>query len=134
MKIVVAGATGVIGRRLVPLLVSAGHDVVGLSRHADRAAELDHIGARGVVCDVLDAPRVRKVLLDERPDSVIHELTSFPPASMPAKSTHNSPRTRLRVEGTRNLARAAHAPVCGALSHRVTRRSMSRATAGQDRN
>ena len=59
MKIFVAGATGVIGRRLVPLLVEDGHDVVGMSRSEERARNLEDYGARGVVADVFDSERLR---------------------------------------------------------------------------
>src|SRR5665647_1916069 len=78
MKIFVAGATGVIGRRLVPLLVESGHDVVGMSRSSARAGSLEEYGARGVVADVFDGERLRRLLADEKPEIVIHELTDIP--------------------------------------------------------
>lgn len=79
MKILLAGATGAIGRPLVPLLVEAGHEVVGLTRRPDRIAQIEAAGARGVVCDVSTE---RDALLDVahelQPDVVLDETTDLP--------------------------------------------------------
>ncbi|HEY5388166.1 MAG TPA: NAD(P)-dependent oxidoreductase [Thermoleophilia bacterium] len=110
MKIFVAGATGVIGRRLVPLLVEGGHDVVGMSRSAERAATLEDYGARGVVADVFDAERLRRLLADEKPEIVIHELTDIPDELEPGHTVEQfAANRRIRIEGTRNLVEAARA-------------------------
>ena len=110
MKIFVAGATGVIGRRLVPLLVEAGHDVVGMSRSAERAASLEDSGARGVVADVFDGDRLRRLLGDEEPEIVIHELTDVRRQLEPGHTIEQfAANRRIRIEGTRNLVEAARA-------------------------
>ena len=78
MKVLVAGASGAIGRHLIPQLVGAGHEVVAMTRHQDRADALSGLGARGVVVDALDREAVRGVVLDTEPEAVIDELTSLP--------------------------------------------------------
>jgi nucleoside-diphosphate-sugar epimerase len=78
MKVLVAGASGAIGRFLIPQLAAAGHDVVGLTRRADRADALGELGARGVVVDALDRDAVRRVVADAAPEVVIDQLTALP--------------------------------------------------------
>jgi nucleoside-diphosphate-sugar epimerase len=78
VKVLVAGASGAIGRYLIPQLVDAGHDVVGLTRRQDKADALAQLGARGVVVDALDREAVRHAVLDAAPEAVIDELTSLP--------------------------------------------------------
>jgi 2-alkyl-3-oxoalkanoate reductase len=78
MRVMVSGASGAIGRFLVPQLVEAGHEVVGLTRRRDRADALGALGARGVVVDALDREAVRQVVLDAAPEAVIDQLTSLP--------------------------------------------------------
>jgi nucleoside-diphosphate-sugar epimerase len=108
MKIFVAGATGTIGRRLVPLLVKAGHDVVGMSRSEERAAGLEEHGARGVVCDVFDRVRLLELVAAEQPEIVIHQLSAMPPKLGPRASTGQfAANVRVRTEGTHNLVDAA---------------------------
>lgn len=108
MRIVLAGATGVIGRRLVPLLVAEGHRVAGLTRSADRADLLRDLGAEPVVCDVYDAARLIDEVVAFSPDAVMHQLTDLPddPARIPEFGAANS---RIRREGTRHLLAAARA-------------------------
>ncbi|MFC5745902.1 NAD-dependent epimerase/dehydratase family protein [Actinomadura rugatobispora] len=100
MKILVAGATGVVGRRLVPLLVQAGHEVAGTTRRAGRARSIADQKARPIVLDVFDAEAVRAVVAAERPDAIVHQLTDLAAEDFDANS-------RLRVHGTRNLVEAA---------------------------
>jgi 2-alkyl-3-oxoalkanoate reductase len=108
VKIFVAGATGVIGRRLIPLLVEGGHDVVGMSRSPRRAHSLEDFGARGVVGDVFDGGRLRRHLAAENPDMVIHELTDIPRELGPGHAVEQfAANRRIRIEGTRNLVEAA---------------------------
>ena len=110
MKIFLAGAGGVIGRRLTPLLVKAGHDVTGTTRAADTAAAVAALGAAPVVVDVFDAEAVTRAVAAARPDAVIHQLTdlAFAPGT-PQYAEGLKRNARLRVEGTRNLAAAARA-------------------------
>jgi nucleoside-diphosphate-sugar epimerase len=110
VKIFVAGATGVVGRRLLPLLTSAGHDVVGMSRSADRAAGLERYGVRGVVGDVLDPGSLRDLLDDVRPEIVVHQVTDIPKALEPGKTEEQfAANVLVRTTGTRNLVQAARA-------------------------
>lgn len=77
MRVFIAGATGAVGSRLVPMLVTAGHEVVGTSRSTERLGEIEAAGARGVVMDGLDAASVRIAVLDARPDAIVHELSAL---------------------------------------------------------
>ena len=70
MRVMVAGATGAIGTRLVPLLVAAGHSVTGLTRSAAKTETLARAGAAAVVVDALDAATLRKAALDARPEVI----------------------------------------------------------------
>jgi nucleoside-diphosphate-sugar epimerase len=108
MKVFVAGATGVIGRRLVPMLVEAGHDVVGMTRSVEKAAQLREAGADSVVCDAFDADTLRGAVRAAAPEVVIHELTDLP-ASFDTRriSEQLAGNDRLRAEGTANLVSAA---------------------------
>ncbi len=101
-----AGATGVLGVRLVPLLVAAGHDVAGMTRTPAKAGTLRDLGAEPVVCDVFDAERLMRFVTSLQPDVVLHQLTDLPddPSELPARGPANS---RIRREGTRNLLAAA---------------------------
>ena len=81
MRILVAGATGAIGRRLVPRLVAAGHAVTGLTRSSAKVEALSGSGAAATVVDALDFAAVRAALLDARPEVVIHEMTAISNAS-----------------------------------------------------
>jgi 2-alkyl-3-oxoalkanoate reductase len=78
MRVMVSGASGAIGRFLIPQLVEAGHEVVGLTRRQDKADALGALGARGAVVDALDREAVRQVVLDAAPEAVIDQLTSLP--------------------------------------------------------
>jgi nucleoside-diphosphate-sugar epimerase len=110
MRVLVAGATGVIGRRLVPLLIADGHQVTGMVRSSQRIDALRAMGAEPVIADALDAEAVRTAVGDARPDAVIHELTSLPPRIDPRKLERDfALNDRLRSEGTRHLVAAAQA-------------------------
>lgn len=108
MRIFVAGATGVLGARLTPLLVSAGFQVAGLTRSAGKAAMLRDFGAEPVVCDVYDAPALEQAVREYAPDLVIHQLTDLPddPEDLPAGRAANA---RMRRDGTAHLLGAAAA-------------------------
>jgi 2-alkyl-3-oxoalkanoate reductase len=77
MRVFIAGATGAVGTRLVPLLVAAGHEVVGTSRSEARLGELERAGATGMVMDGLDAASVRRAVLNAHPDVIVHQLTAL---------------------------------------------------------
>jgi nucleoside-diphosphate-sugar epimerase len=103
-----AGASGAIGRRLVPLLVQGGRTVYGTTRRADRLDALRALGARPVQLDVLDAGAVQQALAAARPDAVIHQLTDLPPALDPLQMSDAVLRNaHLREVGTRHLVHAA---------------------------
>jgi nucleoside-diphosphate-sugar epimerase len=107
-SVIVAGAAGVIGRQLVPLLVDAGCRVFGTTRKLGRVGDLGAAGAEPVLLDVFDAPALETAFARIRPEILIHQLTDLPedlnPAAMPEALVRNA---RVRSEGTANLMRAA---------------------------
>jgi nucleoside-diphosphate-sugar epimerase len=112
VRIFLAGATGVIGVRLVRLLIAAGHEVAGMTRSPDKASLLEELGAEPVVCDVFEAEALVEAVTASRPGVVMHQLTDLPddPARVDETAAVNA---RIRREGTSNLlaaARAAGAP------------------------
>lgn len=109
MKILVAGATGVIGRRLVPLLVKAGHEVAGLTRSPAKARILQGMGAKPVIADALDPLALLSLLRRETPDVVVHELTSIKKVDLRHFDWSFAVTNRLRTEGTDYLLAAARA-------------------------
>jgi nucleoside-diphosphate-sugar epimerase len=110
VRIFLAGASGVIGRRLVPLLLAAGHAVTGTTRSGEKARELKVGGVDPVVVDVFDAAALRDAAVVARPDVVIHQLTDLPDVLDPKQMSDWLVRNaRLRVEGTANLVGAAQA-------------------------
>ena len=110
MKIFLAGAGGAIGRRLTPLLKGAGHDVVGMTRRADKAAALRALGAEAVIVDVFDAPALMRAVKAAAPQVIMHQLTDLPFAPGTPRYDEGLERNaRLRIEGTRNLVDAAKA-------------------------
>lgn len=110
MKVFLAGAGGAIGRRLTPLLVCNGHEVVGTTRSADKADAITALGAAPVVVDVFDADALARAVADAKPYAVIHQLTdlAFAPGT-PQYDEGLKRNARLRVEGTPNLVAAARA-------------------------
>src|SRR5215216_439724 len=83
MKIFVAGATGVLGRALVPQLVSRGHEVVGMTRSASKQDLVRSLGARPVVADALDPDAVARAVASAEPQVIVHQLTALSgPTSM----------------------------------------------------
>jgi len=107
-RILLAGATGVIGRRLIPLLRRAGHEVTGTTRSAAKIAALRDLGAEACVVDVFDAAALSQAVAAVRPEIVIHQLTDLPPGLDPSRMSDAIIRNaRIRDEGTRNLITAA---------------------------
>ena len=102
VRIYVAGASGVIGSRVVPLLLGAGHTVGAMTRSAEKANRLASIGAQPIVCDVFDRPALTSAVRAFSPDVLLHELTDLPDdlESLPEDSVLNA---RIRREGTGNL-------------------------------
>lgn len=108
MKIFLAGATGAIGRRLIPLLTAAGHFVSGTTRDADKVPALKRSGAQAVVLDVFNQRALHDAVTRVKPDVIIHQLTNLPKVFDSAQLAQMlAENARLRVEGTRNLVSAA---------------------------
>lgn len=108
MRVFVAGATGVIGVRLVPLLIAAGHEVAAMTRSAEKAEALAALGAQPVVCDVFDAAALTAAVREFGPEMVMHQLTDLPD-DVDRLPDHAARNDRIRTEGTRNLIAAARA-------------------------
>jgi nucleoside-diphosphate-sugar epimerase len=107
MRILIAGASGAIGRPLVRRLRANRHEVFGLTRSPDSAPALKEIGAEPVIADALDAAAVKAAVGRIRPDAVINELTSLPRHYTPAEMKAAAERDRkVRVEGNMNLLAA----------------------------
>ncbi len=106
MRVFLAGSTGVLGRRLVPLLIGGGHQVTALTRQPDQVGALQDAGTEPVVADALDKPSILRAVADAAPEVVIHQLTDL------AVGTSAS-NAALRKLGTRNLVDAAHAAGVG---------------------
>jgi nucleoside-diphosphate-sugar epimerase len=110
MRIFLAGAGGVIGRRLVPLLRQAGHTVVGTTRSQTKLDAIRSLGAEPVVVDVFEAAALARAVKAAGPDVVIHQLTDLPAApGTPGYEAGLERNTRLRIDGTANLVAAAKA-------------------------
>ena len=108
MRVLVVGATGAIGTRLVPQLVARGHEVTGTSRSAAKAGQLRAMGAEPVALDVLDAEATRKVVSATSPDAIIHQATALAGVRFGRNLDKTfGPTNRLRTEGTDNLLAAA---------------------------
>ena len=108
MRIFFAGASGAIGRRLMPLLIGAGHDVTGMTRSADAARDLKAAGVTPAVADVYEADGLTRAVIAARPDIVMHQLTDLPRVFDETQVAAQYPRNaRIRIEGTRNLVAAA---------------------------
>ena len=115
MKVFVAGATGVLGRALVPQLVARGHEVVGMTRSASKQDLVRSLGARPVVADALDPDAVAQAVASAEPEVIVHQLTALSgPMSMrdarhPDRSPMAKMTNRLRTEGTDHLLAAGRA-------------------------
>jgi nucleoside-diphosphate-sugar epimerase len=110
MRVFLAGATGAIGRQLLPLLVQAGHEVTAMTRSPTRAGWISSEHAQAVVCDIFDRERLRQALMEARPEVLIHQLTSIPKRIHPRRVVEELAATnRLRTEGTLVLMEAARA-------------------------
>ncbi|MDG4820859.1 NAD(P)-dependent oxidoreductase [Asanoa sp. WMMD1127] len=108
MKIFLAGASGAIGRELVPMLVARGHDVVGTTRSTTKTSALRALGAEPVVVDALDPDAVADAVAKAEPDVIVHQLTGLSGSLRQAKQMMAN-TNRLRTEGTDHLLAAGRA-------------------------
>jgi nucleoside-diphosphate-sugar epimerase len=109
MRVFVAGATGVIGRQLVPRLVAAGHEVHGMTRSDSKQALLHELGAVPVVADALDPDQVAEAVSRARPDVIVHQLTAIGGLDPRHFDRDFALTNRLRTEGTDHLLSAGQA-------------------------
>lgn len=108
MKVFVAGGTGNIGRRLVPLLVSRGHDVTATTTNPSKAGVLEQMGADAVVMDGMDAKSVHEAVVAAQPDTIVHQMTAIAPKpDLKHMDRWFAETNRLRTVGTDNLLAAA---------------------------
>ena len=110
MHVYLAGATGAIGRRLVPQLVARGHEVTATTRSQSKIRELEALGARAVVVDGLDAAAVGEAVARAQPDAIVHQMTAL--AGKPDLRRFDrwfATTNELRTKGTEHLLAAAHA-------------------------
>jgi 2-alkyl-3-oxoalkanoate reductase len=108
MRVFVAGASGAIGRRLVPQLVAAGHEVIGTYVSPGHDQQVRALGAEPVALDVLDAAAVRQAVAEAHPDAIIHEATALANMKWSRNMDRSFARTnRIRTEGTDALLAAA---------------------------
>jgi uncharacterized protein YbjT (DUF2867 family) len=108
VRIFVAGATGVLGQRLVPLLLSEGHVVAAMTRTPSKLESIVSTGAEPVLCDVYDVASLNVAITDFGPEVVIHQLTDLPDDASRI-GEFGARNSRIREEGTRNLLSAARA-------------------------
>jgi nucleoside-diphosphate-sugar epimerase len=108
MRVFVAGATGVIGRQLVPRLVATGHEVHGMTRSESKQAMLHELGAVPVVADALHPDQVAEAVTRAGPDVIVHQLTALA-GVMSYSERDAAPTNRLRTEGTEHLLSAGQA-------------------------
>jgi 2-alkyl-3-oxoalkanoate reductase len=110
MKIFVAGATGALGKQLVPQLVAKGHDVVGMTRSESKTNELRELGAQPAVADALDPDAVAQAVAGAEPEVIVHQLTALSgPPDMRRPDRFFEVTNRLRTEGTDHLLAAGRA-------------------------
>ncbi len=109
MRIFLAGATGAMGKQLVPRLVEAGHEVVGMTRSNSKRAALEELGATAVVADALNADQVGDAVAKARPKVIIHQLTAISSFDIRNFDRSFALTNRLRSEGTDHLLAAGRA-------------------------
>ena len=137
MKVFVAGATGAIGRALVPQLVARGHEVVGMTKSASKQDLVRSLGARPVVADALDLDAVAQVVASAEPEVIVHQLTalsgpvSIRDARRPDRSAAATMTNRLRTDGRTICWRPATPWGRGASWRRASGRSDSPAREGR---
>lgn len=105
-RVFLAGASGVIGQRLIPLLVDAGHVVGGMTRSSGKTALIRQLGAEPILCDVFDREALIQAVRDFKPDVILNELTDLPD-DVAKIGEHADLNARIRTEGNQNLIEAA---------------------------
>ena len=106
MRVFLAGASGVIGQRLIPRLVQAGHVVGGMTRSSSKTELLAQLGAEPILCDVFDRDALIQAVRDFNPDVILNELTDLPD-EVEKIGDHAELNARIRTEGNQNLIEAA---------------------------
>jgi nucleoside-diphosphate-sugar epimerase len=109
MRVFVAGASGAIGRQLVPRLIDAGHEVVGMTHRPEQQAALRTLGAEPVLADALDPEQVAQAVATTRPEVIVHQLTAIGSMNMRHFDRDFAQTNRLRTTGTDNLLSAGKA-------------------------
>ncbi|HKP91614.1 MAG TPA: NAD(P)-dependent oxidoreductase, partial [Thermoleophilaceae bacterium] len=111
MRVLVAGATGALGKQLVPRLVGAGHEVVGMTRTGSKRELVRELGATPVVVDALDPEAVARAVAEAEPDAIVHQLTALSGSlgNMRRFDRDFALTNRLRTEGTDHLLAAGRA-------------------------
>jgi nucleoside-diphosphate-sugar epimerase len=109
MRVFVAGATGAIGKQLVPRLVAAGYQVHGMTHRPSNKALVEDMGAVPVVADALEPDQIADAVGRAKPDVIVHELTSIGTLDMRHFDQAFAETNRLRTEGTDHLLSAGHA-------------------------
>jgi len=108
MRVLVAGASGAIGSRLVPQLIGRGHEVIGTFRSPGKAERLRALGAKAIALDLLDEGDVRRAVLETKPEAIVHQATALAGARFGRNLDRTfAPTNRLRTEGTDALLAAA---------------------------
>lgn len=107
-RVFLAGASGVIGQRLIPLLVGAGHTVAGMTRSASKAERLTELGAQPFVVDVFDREALISAVVEFAPDVLLNELTDLPD-DVGMIAQFGDLNARIRTEGNQNIIAAARA-------------------------
>jgi nucleoside-diphosphate-sugar epimerase len=109
MRVFVAGATGAIGKQLVPRLVGRGHEVHGTTRSESKQAMLSELGAVPVLADALDPDQIAEAVARAKPEVIVHQLTSIGAIDTRHFDRDFAPTNRLRTEGTDHLLAAGQA-------------------------
>src|SRR6516225_6141996 len=109
MRVLVAGATGAIGKQLVPRLVAAGHEVHGMTRSESKQAMLHDLGAVPVIADALDPDQVAEAVARAKPELIVHQLTAIGALDLRHVDRAFALTNRLRTEGTDHLLSAGRA-------------------------
>ncbi|NEA35823.1 NAD-dependent epimerase/dehydratase family protein [Streptomyces sp. SID13031] len=106
MRVFLAGASGLIGQRLIPRLVEDGHVVGGMTRSAGKTELIERLGAEAILCDVFDREALIQAVVDFKPDLILNELTDLPD-DLAEIGKHAELNARIRTEGNQNLIDAA---------------------------